>query len=211
MGLRKLVLIGGGGHCKSVLDAALSMGCFDDIVITDPELPEGSTVLGCRVAGADSALKELYREGFKNAHISIGGIESSVQRRRLYDVARDIGYLFANIIDPSAIVAESTILGHGVFIGKNAIVNADATISDCAIINTACIIEHECRIGAFSHVAVGATICGGVSVDADSFIGANGTIIQGVKVGMNSVVGAGSTILSDVPDNTTAVGIWRHC
>ena len=62
--MSKLVLIGGGGHCKSVLDSALAMNKYTEIVITDPEIKPGTEVLGCTVVGSDDILSELRRQGF---------------------------------------------------------------------------------------------------------------------------------------------------
>lgn len=206
---KKLVLIGGGGHCKSVLDAIYSAGMYSEIVITDAGIPGSSAVLGCRVEGTDKELPGLYEKGFRHAFITIGNIKDTTIRRKAYEMAKEIGFIFPTIADPSAVIASSSQIGKGVFIGKNAVVNADAVIGDMAIINTAAIIEHDCRIGEFSHIAVGAALCGGVEMGNDVFAGANATIIQGVKIGMNSVIGAGSIILNDVPENSTIVGTWR--
>jgi sugar O-acyltransferase (sialic acid O-acetyltransferase NeuD family) len=205
----KLVLVGGGGHCKSVLDTALRMACFKEIVITDYYNPEGSSLLGCKVVGTDEVLPDLYKNGYRSAFITVGSIKSTDVRRNIFEKCKKIGFQSPNIIDSSALISNSVDMGIGVFVGKNAILNADSIIGNYAIINTACIIEHECKIGDFSHIAVGATVCGGVEIDSNVFIGANSTIIQGVKIGRNSVIGAGSIILTDVPENSTIVGAYR--
>ncbi len=203
----KLVLIGGGGHCKSVLDAAIRSEDFSEIVITDYSIPAGTKILGCRVAGNDEMLSELFAEGFRNAFITIGSIYSTDRRRDVYLRAEKIGFSFPMIADPSAVIAQSALIASGVFIGKNAVVNAGAVVEKMAIINTGAIIEHDCRIGEFTHVAVGAAVCGGAVVEKDVFIGANATVIQGVRIGMKSIVGAGSIILGDVPEDFKAVGV----
>lgn len=205
----KIVLIGGGGHCKSVIDTIYKTGIYSEIVITDYSVPIGSAILGCEVVGTDKVLPDLYKKGFRHAFITIGSIKDTTIRRRAYKKAKEIGFTFPAIIDSSAVVALSGRIGAGVFIGKNAVVNADVTVGDLAIINTAAIIEHDCYIGDFSHVAVGATLCGEIEIGNDVFIGSNATIIQGVKVGKNSIIGAGSVILNNVPQYSTVVGIWR--
>ena len=48
------------------------------------------------------------------------------------------------------------------------------------------------------------TVCDGV------FIGNNANILGNVTVGENSRVGAGSVVLSDVPPNSTVVGVPAH-
>lgn len=204
----KLVLIGGGGHCKAVLDAVIRSKYFSEVVITDHSIPAGTRILGCQVAGNDEILPELFEEGFKNAFIAIGSIQSTDKRRDIFLKAEKIGFHFPTIIDPSAVIACSTSISSGVFIGKNVVVNADAVIEKMTIINTGAVIEHDCRIGEFTHVAVGAVVCGGVDVGKDVFVGANATVLQGVRIGMKSIIGAGSTILTDVPEDFKIVGVW---
>lgn len=203
----KLVLIGGGGHCKSVLDAIGRKGIYSDIVITDYNIPVGSKVLGYKVVGTDDAFPALFRSGFRHAFITIGSIQDTVIRRKAYDKAKQVGFTFPAIIDSTAVIAASAQIGKGVFIGKNAVVNADAVIEDMAIINTGAIIEHDCHVGEFSHVAVGAVICGGTEIEKDVFIGANATVIQEVKIGMNSIVGAGAVVKRNMPPECMAYGV----
>jgi UDP-perosamine 4-acetyltransferase len=205
----KIVLIGGGGHCKSVLDSLLRNKTYDKIVITDNDLKAGSKVMDCEVAGNDDVLPDLINDGFTDAFITVGSVKSTRLRRILFDKAESIGFNMVNIIDKSAIVSEYAKLGKGVFVGKFAVVNTDACIGDAAIINTGSVIEHECKVGDFTHVSVGAKLCGNVKVGNDSLVGAGSVVIQGINIGNNVIIGAGSTVIRDVKDNTTNVGLVK--
>lgn len=207
---RKLVLIGAGGHCKSVLDTVLKCGEFAEIAITDSSALKGTRIFGCEVAGNDEVLPELLARGFTEAFITVGSIKNSKPRERLAGMAQNLGFKFPVIIDTSAVVSKYTAVGEGTFIGKNAVVNAGTCIGKMCIINTGSIIEHENVIGDYSHVSVGAVLCGNVVVDKHVFIGANSTIIQGVKIGMNAIIGAGSVVLGDVDCGKMAVGIFHN-
>lgn len=204
---KKLVLIGGGGHCKSVLDTALKVREYSEIVIIDTALEKGLLILGCQVVGNDDMLPVLREQGFSYAFVTVGSIENAGIRKMLTEKAASIGFIFPVIRDPSAVVSEFAQIGKGTFIGKNAIINADVKIGNHCIINSGAIIEHECIVNDFSHVAIGATLCGNVCVGNESFIGAGCTLIQGVKIGRKVVIGAGSTVLSDVEDNKKVYGI----
>lgn len=203
----KLVLIGGGGHCKSVLDSLCMMDMYSDIVITDYNKPVGSKVLGYEVVGTDDELPFLFQIGFRQAFITVGSIKDTSMRRKAYEKAKKLGFMFPMIIDPTAIVAYSARIGRGVFIGKNAVVNADVVIDDMAIINTGAIIEHDCYVGEFSHVAVGAIICGGVQIEKDVFVGANAVVIQGKRIGNGSIIGAGAVVNKDIASECVAYGV----
>ncbi len=202
----KIVLIGGGGHCKSVLDAAKRMDIFSDIVITDPDIAPGTEILGSRVVGTDAVLPRLRSEGVKYAFITVGSIMSTLLRHKLTEKAEELGFSFAKIIDPSAIISEYAKIGAGSFIGKNAVVNADVVVGSHCIVNTGTIVEHECKVGDFTHISVGTVLCGNVEVGTDSFIGAGSTVIQGVRIGCCSIIGAGSVVTKEIPSNVKAYG-----
>lgn len=205
--MSKLVLLGGGGHCKSVLDSAIRMNAFDKIVITDPTITPGTKVFGSEVVGNDECLAELFKQGFDKAFITVGSVGINPLREELENKAAEIGFEFPVIIDPTAVVSDSASIGAGTFVGKGTIINADATIGRHCIINTGAIIEHECVIGDYSHISVGAVLCGGVRVDKKCMIGAGSTIIQGLEICDESVVGAGSVVNKDVPSESKVVGV----
>lgn len=210
-GKKSIVLIGGGGHCRSVLDSLKRCGEYEEIFITDPSIPPHITIDGAIVVGDDSILFDLYHRGVQNAFITVGSVgkrESLGLRRQLYDKVSKIGFEFPAIIDSSAIVANTASISEGAFVGKGAIVNADAIVGKMTIINSGAIIEHDCFIGDYSHVSIGAVIAGDVRVEEYSFIGANATIIQGKKIGTNCVIGAGAIVLSNVPDASDIRGIF---
>ena len=201
---KRLLLIGGGGHCRSVLDCALSMSCFDEIGIVDRD-PMASA-LGIHVVGNDDDLPRLKEEGWTDAFISIGSVGATELRRRLYRTVSELGFTVPTIIDPSAILGRSVKIGEGAFIGKLAVINAGASVGECAIINTGAVIEHDCRVGAFAHVSPGATLCGQVVAGADSHIGASAVVRQCISIGDNTLIGAGSVVVKDIPGHVKAFG-----
>lgn len=205
--IRRLVLIGGGGHCKSVLDSVLAMDIFAEIVITDPDLPIGSEVLGREVVGNDSMLSELINTGeFTEAFVTVGSIQTASLRKKLVNTALQLGFNFPTIIDPTACVSKTASIGAGSFIGKHAVINAEAQIGSHCIINSGVIIEHECSVGDFSHVSVGAVLCGDSHIGSECFIGAGSTIIQQINIGDRCIVGAHSTVLTNVEDDMKVLG-----
>ena len=201
---RRLLLIGGGGHCKSVLDCVLSTGVFKSIGIVDCN--PSVSALGIKVIGNDDELLRLKNDGWTDAFISVGSIGSTALRRRLYQRIKELGFTVPTIIDPSVILGRAIKIGEGVFIGKRAIINTGSSIGDCAIINTGVIIEHDCQIGAFAHISPGGILCGQVVIGDDSHIGAGTVVRQGISIGYCSLIGAGSVVVKDIPDNIKAYG-----
>lgn len=202
----KLLLIGGGGHCKSVLDTILALEAYSDVAIVDLKDNIGKTVLGVPIIGSDDDLSNLFKTGYKYAFITLGSIGNTRLRRMLYEAIREIGFIIPTVIDSSATVSEYVAISEGVFVGKGAIVNAGSTIEACAIINSGAIIEHDCMVGAFAHVAPGTTLCGDVTVGNDTHIGANTVIRQGLTIGSNVLIGIGSVVVGDIQDHIIAFG-----
>lgn len=203
----KLILLGGGGHCKSVLDTLFRLKEYDEIVITDPNLPKGTKVMGCTVVGGDEVLPELRNQGFSKAFITAGDVGQPNSRGKMAQYAKSQGLQFPNIIDPLAYVAETATMGEGNYIGKNAVINVGAKIGNYCIINTASIIEHEAIIGNVCHVATGAKVLGEVVLGDNCFVGAGSTIIQCLHLGNNVTIGAGAVVNRSVPANIIAVGV----
>lgn len=204
--MRKLILIGGGGHCKSVLDC-LDRTLFDEVVISDSPKRIGDSVLGVPIVISDNQLAQIRTQGFDCAFIALGTVQADRTRKRIYDLLLQAGYQLINIVSNSAILSEYARVGSGVFIGKGAVVNAEATIGCCSIVNSGAIVEHDCEIGAFTHVAPGCTLSGNVRVGECSHIGTGAVIKQGVWIGSGVTIGAGSVVLDDIPDNTVAYGV----
>lgn len=203
---KAILLIGGGGHSKSVLDSLLRSGQYNKIGIVDqPELV-GETVMGEEIVGSDEDLPKLYANGYKNAFISVGSVGSPALRLKLFNLVKEIGFHIPTIIDPSAIVSEYASIDEGVFIGKNVIVNAEVEIQKGAIINSGAIIEHECLIGKFTHISPGATMAGKVTINNYTHIGLNASLKEGIIVGEQSIIGMGSVVTRDVKSHVVAYG-----
>jgi len=203
---RKLLLIGGGGHCKSVLDSLSATDFFAVIGIVDIRENIGKFVLKSPVIGCDDDLIELFQKGYTHAFISLGSIDNPEMRMKIHANLERIGFEIPNIIDSTSIVSKYAALEKGIYIGKHAVVNADSYIHNGAIINTSSAIEHDCGIGAYSHIAPGAVLCGGVQIGECTHIGANSVVKQQVEIGSHALIGMGSVVLHNIADNTIAYG-----
>lgn len=204
--MEEIILLGGGGHCKSVIDAILGANAYRIAGIIDIKEKLGTKVAGIEIIGTDEELNYYFHQGIKKAFITLGSIGNPKLRQKLYKSAKEIGYLFPCIIDRTAIISQSAVLGEGTFVGKGAIINSEAVIGSQCIINTGVIIEHDCKIGDFCHIAPGSTLSGGVTVGDAVHIGTNSTVIQNINIWENSIIGAGSVVVSDIASNVLAYG-----
>ena len=200
---KRLLLIGGGGHCHSVIDSVLSLEIYDEIGIIDSI---NGSCLGINVIGTDNDLPRLFDEGWSEAFITVGSVGNTTIRKRLYSLVKSLGFAIPVIIDPSAIIAKGCEMGEGTYVGKNTVINTGSFLGACTIINTGALIEHDCIIGDFSHISPGATVCGQVCIGNDSHVGAGSVVRQQINIGNGVLIGAGSVVVKDIQDNVKAYG-----
>ena len=200
---KKLLLIGGGGHCHSVLDSIIMTSVYDEIGIVDND---NQSYLGVQTIGTDDDIPSLIKNGWNYAFITVGSIGNTKTRRRLFEMIRGYGLMIPSVIDLTAVVAKGVVISQGVFVGKNAVVNTGTLVGENAIINTGSIVEHDCEIGAFSHISPGSILCGQVKVGMDSHVGAGTVVRQSIIIGNSTLIGAGSVVVKNIPDNVKAFG-----
>lgn len=99
-------------------------------------------------------------------------------------------------IHPGALLGRRLFIDHatGVVIGETAIVGSDVTLYQGVTLGGT----------GKGHGKRHPTLCDGV------FVGNNANVLGNITVGENSRVGAGSVVLTDVPPNSTVVGVPAH-
>lgn len=195
--MEKIIIIGKGGHARSVADIIERQNLFEIAgYIVNEEAKEAEE--DYPILGKDEDLLGLFKEGISNVAMGIGFMGKSKLREKIYFKLKEIGYHFPVICDPSAIVSSRAVIEEGCMIGKGAIINAGARIGRLCIINTGAIIEHDCIIQDFSHISVGTVLCGAVRVGKETFVGANSTVIQGRGIGERCIIAAGAVVRKEL-------------
>ena len=170
----KILLIGGGGHCKSVIDVIEQENKFTIVGIIDKKKLIGQRVLGYKVIGSDDDLEQLSYK-YKYAFITVGQIRSNAIRVKLFHTLKKFDYQLPIIISPIAYVSKHAIINEGSIIMHHALVNTDAKVGKNCIINSKALIEHDSSIGDHCHISTAVVINGGVEVKENSFVGSNST------------------------------------
>lgn len=201
-----IILVGGGGHCLSVIDSIERTEQYNIIGIIDTKEKVGESIADYRVIGTDKDLNNYYRDGVRHAFITLGSIDNAINRKRLYSLCVNEGYIFPVIIDPSAIIGSNVKIKEGSYVGKGTIINSTVSIGINAIINTGSIVEHNCFISDFTHIAPAVKLAGGVNVGDFTHIGIGSTVIQNIQIGNNVLIGSASNVLIDIYDNAKAYG-----
>lgn len=195
MNNRKLILVGGGGHCKSVIEVAESAG-YTIMGILDKKEEVGKKVLSYTIVGTDEdMLKYVDKALFL---VTVGQIKEVVVRIKLHEMIKQAGGKLATVIASTAHVSKYAKIGEGSVVMHHAFVNADASIGKACIINTFANIEHDVNIGDFCHISTGAILNGNVQMGNACFVGSQSVINNNVFIGDKVVIGAGTTIRKNI-------------
>ena len=192
--MKEIILIGGGGHCKAVIDVIEQEGRFKIIGIVDkPELL-GSEVLDYSVIGTDAELVNLAKK-YQYAIVTVGQIKSPSLRIKLFNLAIEAGFILPSIISPNAYVSKYATIGSGTVVMHKALISANTIVGDNCIVNTKALIEHDCRISKHCHISTNVTINGGVLVESECFIGSGVITKESITIGKRSFIKAGSLVV----------------
>jgi acetyltransferase EpsM len=190
-----VVLYGGSGHAKVILDCIEARGgavhgIFDD----NPDLKE---LLGVPVLG-------LYYPGTLPEEPLIVAIGNNRIRQR---IAATVRHGFGTAIHPSARVSRYATVGEGSVVFHQTVVQAGAAVGKHCIVNTAATVDHDCRLGDFVHISPNVALSGNVEVGEGTHIGTGASVIPGIRIGKWCVIGAGAVVVRDIPDHAVAVGV----
>jgi UDP-perosamine 4-acetyltransferase len=202
------VIVGAGGHARSVIEAVRSgRDRLEPVACTDPDPARIGFVLdGVEVIGDDEQLPGLRRQGVEGACLGVGGIGDNGPRARLHEKLRSLGFRLPTVVHATAQLARSARIGAGTQVLAGAIVGAGATIGENVIVNSGAIVEHDCEISDHVHLATGCALGGGVRVHRGAHVGIGACVLQGLTIGEDAIVGAGAVVVRDVPAATVVVG-----
>jgi len=204
--VRDIVLIGGGGHCVSCIDAIESTGEWKIVAILDQPEMIGKDVMGYPIVGSDDDMEGMALE-HHHALVTVGHIRSSSVRRRLFETALRAGFSLETIYAASARVSLHASIGKGSVVLHGAMVNANSVIGINCIINTGSIVEHEAVIGDHCHISTGSIVNGDCSVGNDCFVGSGAVLRNGIRICDRVTIGSGAVVTHDI----TETGIYIGC
>jgi sugar O-acyltransferase (sialic acid O-acetyltransferase NeuD family) len=190
---QKLILIGGGGHCKSCIDVIEMQNKYEISGILDLKENFGKSVLGYKIIGSDEDFDGLIKAD-NIFIIAIGQIRNVQKRISLFTFLKYKNALLATIISPLAYVSKHAIIGEGTIVMHHAIVNSSAIVGNNCIINSKALIEHDVVIGDHCHISTGAIVNGGVKVNNATFFGSGAVSKEYIEISENSFIKANSIV-----------------
>lgn len=210
VGDRDITVIGARGHARVLIHLLQESGTPPVAIADIDDRLHGTDVYGVPVIGGDDAV--MAQNPSETVLVNaVGNAPGSGQsglnlRRALFETFKGKGFEFASVFSNDAVVSGKTTLGEGVQAITRAVIHPGVNIGDNTILNTGASLDHDCWVGAHSHIAPWAVLCGGVTVGDECHIGARAVLVPGVKVGDGAVVGAGAVVIGDVAAGTTVVG-----
>ena len=203
--MKKLLIIGAGGHARQVIATLHHLKEWELIGIIDTNYQgQLENILGLPVLGAINIIKE-FEPVSTDIVLAIGNNE---ERKKLFLESTLQDFNFPNFIHRTALVDPSAHYGKGNFIGPFSQIGPRVKIGSANIINSYANIEHETEIGDYNQIAPNAVVCGRCKIGSQVFIGANATLIDRLSIVDRTVVGAGAVITKNISEmNQTFVGI----
>jgi len=196
-----VVLLGGGGHCRSVIDVIEQTGLYSILGVLEKEGFSRSEIMGYPMLGSDHDLPAFIEQNYAVV-ITIGQIKTSESREKLYRHAKEAGAEMPVVVSPRAYVSRHAKVDSGTTVMHEAIVNCSAEIGENCIINTKALVEHDVKIGNHTHIATGALLNGGVQIGQRCFIGSGVVIHNDIDIGDGCLIGAGTIVRTNLPDGT---------
>ncbi len=168
-----LIVYGGGGHGKSVIDLLRALGTYRLVGVIDDGIAAGTQILGLPVLGGAEALPGLYEEGVRLAVNAVGGIGNVQIRVRVFRQLAAAGFACPAVVHPKAYLEPNVTLSGGVQAFPFAYIGSDCRVGFGAIVNTGAVVSHDCVLEDYANISPGA-LSGGRGAGRRTGAGWNG-------------------------------------
>ncbi len=201
----KILLIGGGGHCKAVIDVIEAENKYRIAGIIDVPEKFGQKILNYEIIGNDEDIPNFAKQ-YKYFFITTGHIKTPELRIKLFETVKNAGGQFPAIISPNAYISKHSKIGEGTIIMHNVVINADTVIGENCIINNKALIEHDCKIGNNCHISTAAVVNGTCKIENNCFLGSNSIIKNNITIISDTVISAGAFVTKNITKSGVYVG-----
>jgi sugar O-acyltransferase (sialic acid O-acetyltransferase NeuD family) len=191
--LKRIVLLGAGGHGVSTIDLVEQTREYEIIGLLDSRPQALEAVHPYPILGPFEQMA-AQRAKFDFAFVSVGQIGSPGIRQSLFSTITEFGISCPTLVSPHAYVSKRADVGPGTGVFAGAVVNAAAQIGKNCIINSLALVEHGALIGSSTHISTGARVNGDAQIGQGCFVGSGAVIFQGVNIPDGTIVPAGSIV-----------------
>lgn len=188
--MKRLLIVGAGGHGRSVAEAVLVAGQYKLVGFVDDAAPDLRQVWEWPVFGSTAYLTS-YRQHADAAIVCIG---NNRLREELHNRLCAAGFDMATVVHPSANVSARAVIGVGSAVLAGAIVGTEAELGAGVIVNAAAVVDHHCRVEDFGHLGVSAAMAGGSVLGRGAWMQAGSVLGYGVSVEAGTVLEPGKAL-----------------
>jgi sugar O-acyltransferase (sialic acid O-acetyltransferase NeuD family) len=188
--MKQLLIVGAGGHGRSVSEAVAAAGEFEVVGFLDDAFPGLDRVWKIPVLGKVADLAK-FRGVADHAFVAIG---KNPLRQRMTVELQEAGFLTVTIVHPRAIVSPSARIGAGSAIMAGAIVGTEAVLGEGVIVNCAAVVDHHCQVGDFGQLGVNAAMAGGSVLGASAWMQSGAALGYGVEIDAGRVLVPGEAV-----------------
>ncbi len=199
--MKKLLVIGAGGHGRVIADLAAEIG-WVGIAFLDDCWPERRANAVWPIIGKIEDLDE-HRDNFDGVFVALG---KNADRLKHHQHISQSGCTVPYLVHPSAVLSSYVELASGTAVLAGVIINAFTHIGQACIINTSASIDHDCKLADGVHIGPGSHLAGTVSVGKCAFMGVGSAAVPNVAIGAGVVIGAGATVINDINPGITVIG-----
>jgi sugar O-acyltransferase (sialic acid O-acetyltransferase NeuD family) len=196
---RGLLLLGCGGHARSIADIALDCG-IAELVFVDARARDDELIAGFRVV-------REWPGAIGEGWAAFPAVGTSGGRKEAVDTIRRRGMTLATLVSRRAYIGHGAVVGAGTLVAHGAHVGPFALVGEGAIINTSALVDHESVVGDYAHVAINATIAGRCRIGRQSFVGAGAVLVDNVGIADDVTIGAGAVVIHDIDLAGIYVGV----
>lgn len=177
---KKIVVVGAGGHGKSVADLLLLQNEYELIGFVDDAYPSVLEVWGFPVLGKVTA--ETFSSLQGNVEHAVVAIGNNARRESIFKLIDGLGIELPNIVHPKAFVSPRAMLGKGCAVMANAVIGTEARLGDGVIVNSGAIVDHHAVVDDFGHLGVNASMAGGAHLGRSAWAQAGVALGYGVVI-----------------------------
>ena len=195
--MKRLIIVGAGGHGKVVADCAMKIG-YTNIGFVDDCIT--GACMDIPIVGTCADIAKLD-DGKTKFVIAIGN--NAIRKI----IAEKYHVDWTTLIHPDASVAGGTYIENGTVIMAGAVINACARIGAHCIINTGAIVEHDNVIEDFVHISPGVRLGGTVHIAEQTHVGIGAIVSNNISVCDKCTIGAGAVVVRTIEQSGTYIGI----
>ena len=199
--MKEIIIIGAGGHGGEVAWLAKRCGRTVRGFLDNTPEKQGKFIQGVPILGT---LQQCFE--FMECEFIIAIGSPRARKKIVEDFFQGRDFIFATLIDPTAIIGENTKIQDGTMICAGSILTIDVQVGKHSIINTNAVLSHGVIAGDYVTVAPNASVSGNVIFGSMVEIGANATIREKIIIENGAMIGMGAVVINDVSCNQVMVG-----